>query len=239
MVWSELTQKIKKFGGVFALSPAVAGLVIVGSLTGIYQTLEWSLSDHWFRIKASESRDSRIVIVEVGESDIGELGQWPMSDGTMAKLLTKIKQQQPRVIGLDFYRDLNQGELEGQQQLEQIFRTTPNIIGVKKAISDQVKPSPVLDELGQVAMADFILDADGKVRRALILAGFDNGEVEFNLGALTALIYLEQDNILLQDTDEATVKTLGQTKISALKSNSAGYVGADTAGFQTLINYRS
>ena len=238
MVWSELTQKLRKLGGVIAIPPSVAGLVILGSLTGIYQTLEWSVLDQWFRVRSSEARDSRIVVVEIKESDISELGQWPMSDSTMAELLTEIKQQQPRVIGLDLYRDLKYGKPEEQQQLEAIFRSTPNLIGVEKAIGDKVKPSSVLEELGQVAMADFVLDADGKARRALILAGFENGEVEFSLGAMTALIYLERDNILLQDTDEPTEKTLAETKISALKSNSAGYINADTNGFQTLIDYR-
>ena len=238
MVWSELTQKMDKLRGVLAIAPSITGLVVLVSLTGIYQSLEWSMLDRWFRTRISEPRDSRIVVVEVRESDISELGQWPMSDGTLAELLTEIKQQQPRVIGLDFYRDLQQGELKEQKQLEAIFRSTPHIIGVEKAIGDKVKPSPVLDELGQVGMADFILDADGKVRRSLILAGFEDGEVGFNLGALTALIYLEQDNILLEDSDEPTKKILAQTRISALKSNSGGYINADTDGFQTLINYR-
>jgi len=238
LVWSELTQKIRKLRGVIAIPPSVAGLVILGSLTGIYQTLEWSVLDQWFRVRSSEARDSRIVVVEIKESDISELGQWPMSDGTMAELLLEIKQQQPRVIGLDLYRDLKQGTLTEQKQLDRVFRTTPNIIGVEKAIGEEVKPSPILEELGQIAMADLVLDSDGKVRRALILAGFENGEVGFNLGALTAFIYLEQDNILLEDGIEPREKTLGQTKISALKSNFGGYINADTAGFQTLINYR-
>ena len=238
MVWSKLAQRIRELRGVLVIAPSVAGVVVAVSLTGIYQSLEWSVFDRWFRIRTSEARDSRIVVVEVGESDISELGQWPMSDDTLAELLSEIRQQQPRAIGLDFYRDLSQGEPEEQKRLETIFRTTPNIIGVEKAIGDKIKPSPVLDELGQVGMADFVLDADGKVRRGLILAGFENGEVGFNLGVLTALIYLEQDNILLKDSDRPTEKILARTKISALKSNSGAYINADAAGFQTLINYR-
>lgn len=219
-------------------APSISALVILGSLTGIYQTLEWSVLDQWFRTRASEEQDSRIVVIEVGESDISALGQWPISDGTMAKLLTRVKQQKPRVIGLDFYRNFKQGEVAGQKQLEEVFRTTPNIIGVEKAIDEQVKAPPILKEIGQVAMADFVLDADGKARRALMLAGLDNGEVGFSLGTLTALIYLEQDNILLKDGAEVREKILGQTTISALEKNSAGYINADTSGFQTLINYR-
>ncbi|MEO1671177.1 MAG: CHASE2 domain-containing protein [Cyanobacteria bacterium J06631_2] len=238
MAWSELRQKISKLGGVLTIAPSVAGLVIAGSLTGIYQTLEWSILDQWFRTRSSEAKESRVVVVEISESDISELGEWPMSDGVLAELLSKIKQQQPRVIGLDLYRDLRQGEPAEQKQLEDFFRTTPNIIGVEKAIKDQVKPSPILEEIGQVAMADFVLDADGKARRALMLIGYDNGDVGFSLGTLTALMYLEKDGVLLEDGAEATEKMLGETKLSALKSNSAAYINADSAGFQTLINYR-
>jgi adenylate cyclase len=238
LVRLELTQKIKKLRGVLAIAPSVTALVIAISLTGMYQILEWSVFDQWFRLRTKEARDSRVVLVEVGESDIQSLGKWPMSDDTMAELLTQIKQQQPRVIGLDFYRDLPQGTPAEHRQLEQIFRSTPNLIGVEKVINDQVKASPILKALGQVAMADFVLDSDGKVRRALNLAGFDNGEVSFGLGTLTALIYLEQEQIFLTDGEKATEKTLGQTKISALTSNAAGYINVDTAGFQTLINYR-
>lgn len=238
MAWSKLTQKIKGLGGVLAIAPSVAGFVIAGSLTGIYQTLEWSVFDQWFRMRPGEDRESRVVVVEVGESDISELGQWPMSDGTIADLLTKIKQQQPRVIGLDFYRDLPHGSLAEQKRLENVFRTTPNIIGVEKAIGEKVKPPSVLEELGQIAMADFVLDSDGKARRALMLAGFDDGGIGFSLGTLTALMYLEQDGILLEDGDNAAEKIIGNAKLPALNSNSAGYINADTAGFQTLINYR-
>ena len=220
------------------IAPSVAGFVIAGSLTGIYQTLEWSVFDQWFRMRPLEEKESRVVVVEVRESDISELGEWPISDGTMADLITEIKQQQPRVIGLDFYRDLQYGSEEEKQRLEDVFRTTPNIIGVEKAIDETVRPPSILEELGQVAMADFVLDSDGKARRALMFAGFENGEINFSLGTLTALIYLEQDGILLRDGEQATEKILGDTKLSALKSNSAGYINVDAAGFQTLINYR-
>lgn len=238
MVWSQITHRVKGLGGVLAIAPTIASFVIAGSLTGIYQALEWSILDRWFQIRSQEGRDSRIVVVEISESDIGELGEWPMSDATLARLLTKIRQEQPRVIGLDIYRDIKQGEAAGSKKLEQVFRTTPNIIGVEKAIGEQVKPPAVLEEQGQVAMADLVLDLDGKVRRSLVIAGFDNGDISFGLGTLTALMYLERDGILLSDGANSREKLLGSAKITALDSNSAGYINADTAGFQTIINYR-
>ena len=238
VVQSGVSKNIRQLGGVLTIAPAVAGLIILGSLTGLYQTLEWSVLDRWFQLRPSENKDSRMVVVEIDEPDISHLNEWPMSDSVMADLLLKIKQQKPRVIGLDIYRDLKQGDVSGQQKLERVFRTTPNIIGIEKAIGQAVRPSPVLDELDQVAMADLVLDLDGKVRRALVSAELDNGEISLGLGTLTALMYLERDEILLEDSPKSEDKILGKATISALKSNSAAYANAATEGYQTLLNYR-
>ena len=237
LVWSELTNKIKQLSGIFLIVPSVASLIIAGSLTGIFQTLEWSVLDQWFRLRPRENKESRIVVVEIHEADIRELDESPISDGVMADLLTKIKQQQPRVIGLDINRD-PKGKKSGQRKLEQVFRTTPNIIEVEKAIGDQVKPSPILKEIDQTSIPDLIVDADGKVRRALISKESAHGKVAFSLGALTALMYLEQEQITLEESPDSDEKILGQANIPAWQSNSAAYTNAPTEGYQTLLNYR-
>lgn len=220
------------------IAPCVAGLVIAGSFTGIYQALEWSTLDRWFRLRSSETKESRLVVINVGESDISELGEWPITDGTLAKLLTKIKQQQPRAVGLDIYRDLKQGDRAGQQQLEQVFKSTPNLIGVEKVVGETVKPPPILKQQRQVAMADLLLDADGKVRRSLISTRFDDGELILGLGVKLALMYLEQEQITLQSGDRQGTLKLGKATFTALRDNEGGYINLDTGGYQTLLNFR-
>jgi len=239
LVWSTLIQKINQFKGVLTIAPGIAGLVIVVSLTGVYQTLEWSVLDKWFQLRPSEVKDSRIVIVEIGESDITTLGEWPMSDDILAKLLTQIEQQKPRVIGLDLYRDLKHGDSVGQAKLEKIFRNQSNLIGVTKAIGETVRPPAILDERGQVAMADLVWDSDGKIRRALVSAEFDNGEITLGLGTMIGLMYLEQDNILLENHPKNPPdKILGLARILPFKSNTGAYINADADGYQILLNYR-
>ena len=239
MVWSTLIQKIKQFKGVLAIAPGVAGLVIAGSLTGAYQVLEWSVLDRWFQVRPAEAKDSRIVVVEISESDITTLGEWPVPDGILAKLLTQIERQKPRVVGLDLYRDLKHGDPAGQAKLEKIFRSQLNLIGVTKAIGETVRPPAILDEQGQVAMADLVSDSDGKIRRALVSAGFDNGEIVFGLGTMAGLMYLEQDNIVLKNSPEdPTGNVLGKAHIVPFKSNTGAYINADADGYQILLDYR-
>ncbi|BAZ45687.1 diguanylate cyclase with Chase2 sensor [Chondrocystis sp. NIES-4102] len=238
MIWFKLSQRIKKSGEVLTIASSVAGLVIALSFTGIYQTLECSILDQWFRLRPNEAKEDRIVVVEISESDISQLEEWPLLDSTLAKLLTQIIKQQPRVIGLDLYRDLKQGEKIGQQQLEAIWQSTPNIIGVEKAIGKRVKPPATLKAKGQVGMADLVLDQDGRVRRALISATLDNGEIALGLATKLALMYLEQDNITLTAIPDSNDRILGKTRISPLDSHEGGYVNIDANGYQTLLNYR-
>jgi adenylate cyclase len=238
LIWLKLSQKVKQSGEVVAIASSVVGLVIALSFTGVYQTLELSTLDQWFRLRPAETKDNRIVVVEIGESDLSNLGEWPMSDGTLAKLLTQIKLQQPRVIGLDLYRDLKQGGKLGQQQLEAVLQSTPNLIGVTKAIGEVVKSPPILQAKDRIGMADLVVDRDGKVRRALIAATFDNGETVLGLGTKLALMYLEQDNILLEAVPNSTDRILGKAKISSLHSYEGGYINVDANGYQTLLNYR-
>src|SRR3712207_8468648 len=39
-------------------------------------------------------------------SDLKKIGKWPIPDAVLAKLIEKLKAQQPRAIGLDLYRDI-------------------------------------------------------------------------------------------------------------------------------------
>ncbi|WP_211293340.1 CHASE2 domain-containing protein, partial [Brunnivagina elsteri] len=98
------------------------------------------------------------------------MGRWPISDATLVTLLNKIKQKQPRVIGLDLYRNLPVEP--GHQELLKIYGSTPNLIGIHKALknlsSPVVEPPAILSDRNQIAACDLVLDADGKVRRYLL-----------------------------------------------------------------------
>ncbi|VEP14213.1 Diguanylate cyclase with Chase2 sensor (fragment) [Hyella patelloides LEGE 07179] len=238
MFWSGIKEKAWQFKGLLIIASSIAGLVIAGSFTSAYQALEWSTLDLWFRLRPQEDRDSRIVVVDISESDIRELGEWPISDRTLANLLNNIAQQQPRVIGLDLYRDLPQGDIVGQQKLSEFFRTTPNIIGVAKVVGDSVFAPPILEESGQTAMADLVIDQDAKVRRGLISIKTAEDGVILGLAAKLALIYLAQEDITLQAVENSKDRILGQAAFSPLGKNEGAYRGADVGGFQILLNFR-
>ena len=236
-MWQKIKRKFKQWQSHLLIIPCVSGLIIVGSNAGIFRILEWASLDQFFRWRAPESIEERIVIVTIDEPDIAYVKQWPMSDRVMAQLIRNIKAQDPSAIAIDIYRDLPVEP--GHQELVAEFQNTPNLIGIQKVAGNAIAPSPTLDQLGQVGANDLILDTDGKARRGIVLLGKPDGGVIQGLGVKMALIYLEQRGIELEAIDaEQKIYGLGQAKFVPLSGNDGEYNDDEMGGYQILLNYR-
>jgi PAS domain S-box-containing protein len=232
----KLKRQIGKWRGVLITATSVAGLVIAGNSAGFFQLLEWNAHDQFFRLRPRELIDPRLVIVTIDESDIKKLGQWPISDAVLAKLIEKLKAQQPLAIGLDLYRDLPVEP--GHQKLVEVFKSTPNLIGVEKVVGETVAPPPTLNQ-DQVGISDLVLDADGKVRRGLLTIKPKRGQTRESLGVKLALRYLESKGISLKVINASKKHyQLGQAVFRPFTGNEGGYVGANSGGYQIFLNYR-
>ncbi|MBF2063507.1 MAG: CHASE2 domain-containing protein [Calothrix sp. C42_A2020_038] len=221
----------KRWVGLITL--IVASAVIILRLAGFFQGMEWAMLDRFFQARPSAKIDPRIVIVAIDELHIQKTGQYPMSDMVLAQALQTLKSYNPKAIGLDLYRDLPVEP--GSEELTQLYKTTPNLIGVEKGVGSPIAPPPVLAELQQVGLADQVLDGDGKVRRAL-LSIRRNGKLSLNLGLRLALSYLETQGITPKYLPNNRIQ-IGKALIVPFESNFGGYVGADAGGYQILLNY--
>jgi len=241
-MWTTLRKQLWQWRGVFIAAPSVAGIVIGLRWAGWLQALELAALDQFFRWRPAEAIDSRIVIVEINEQDIQKLGNWPPSDQILAQLLKILKQQQPRAIGLDLYRDLPVEP--GHQELVEVFQSTPNLIGIRKVAGDAdgtaVNSPPILNELGQIGANDLVLDSDGKVRRSLLSLGTPSGDIIPSFSTMLALTYLEAEGITLEQVDEAgTQYRLGQAIFNRFNKHDGSYVRTDAGGFQIISNFRN
>ncbi|MGH1394592.1 MAG: CHASE2 domain-containing protein [Trichormus sp.] len=222
---------------IFITAPAVALCVMTGGMTGLFQLLEWNAMEQFFALRSAEPPDKRILIVAIDEQDITQIGKWPIPDAILAKLIIKLKAHKPAAIGLDIYRDLPVEP--GHQKWMEVIKSTPNLIGVKKLAGDQVAPSPILSKLDQIALADMLLDTDGKVRRGLLSAGDSEGKIFLGLAPRLSLMYLETRGISLQALDEkSTSLRLGKAVFAPLMGEEFIYRGADVGGYQIILNYR-
>jgi adenylate cyclase len=238
-MWAKLKKQLWQWRGIVFTVPSTATILIGLRCLGLLQPLEFAVFDQFFVLRPTEPVDERIVIVEVNEKDVQKLN-WPISDAKLAKLLSIIKEHQPKVIGLDIYRDLPVEP--GHSDLVKIFESTPNLIGIKKVVSETsgfgVNPPPTLADVGQVAANDFIVDPDGRVRRSLLSLKDNKGELVLSLGADLALTYLEELGITLEMLDPNTQKMkLGKVTFNPFQANDGGYVGAMTGGYQIFSNF--
>ncbi|BAB77008.1 CHASE2 domain-containing protein [Anabaena sp. FACHB-709] len=247
-MWRKFQAFIQRTRSVLIITPSVALTIIVGQSLGIFNLLEWKLRDEWVRLRSCEANTllecshntmaDEIIVITIDEQDIQSVGKWPIPDWSLAELLEKIRAQQPRAIGLDLYRDLPEGK--GYEKLAEVFRTTPNLIGVEKITGERVNPPPELKKNDQVGLADLVLDGDRHVRRALLTAvdTKEEGKIKAGLATLVALKYLKAEKISLESVDAKQQKfRLGKQIHLPLQNSSAGYTDADLGGYQILLNW--
>lgn len=213
-----------------ALSVALS--IVLLRLLGVLQGLEWDALDQFFRWRSPEPVDPRIAIVAIDEQDITQVG-YPLSDQVLAQTITAIREQHPRAIGLDIYRDLP--VQPGHPDLVKLFQSSPNLFGIEKVVGQTVAPPPLLKQMNQVGFADQVEDSDGKVRRALLAVSVD-GQLSQALAVKLALHYLAAEGIKLQP--EGDRLQLGHAVFERFQPNDGGYVSAQAGGYQILLNFR-
>ncbi len=242
-MWSNLKKRFWKWRIVFVFVPATVSVVLGLRFAGFLQPLELATYDLFFQWKPAEKPNDYITIVEVNEADTEKYNS-PISDATLAKLINLIKQQQPRAIGLDLYRDLpvpiESGS--GHQELINVFESTPNLIGIQTVVGyrHSVAPPPALEKLGQIAANDLTPDSDGKVRRALLTLKNNHSKTIPSLSVALATQYLKKENIKWEIIDTKSKKyKLGKATFLPFEANDGGYVRADSGGYQILSNFRT
>ncbi|HEY9623858.1 MAG TPA: CHASE2 domain-containing protein [Crinalium sp.] len=232
------------------LTAALLGLRYVGA----FQGMELAAYDHLVRTQPDEGEDPRFLIVGIAESDIQRLQEWPISDHTLARLLTQLEQQQPHVIGLDVMRDIPIGQ--GRAELLDVLRRSDRIVAVCKASEADdpgIAPPPSIAE-DAVGFADLAVDSGGTLRRNLLLLSPPASSTTFpnqpshlcsnpkntlpSLSLQLALHYVQKEGLVVQFTPSGELQ-IGATRFPRFHSHLGGYQSADDSGYQVLLHYRS
>jgi len=218
---------------------AVFLLVLALNSAGLLQKMELAVFDGYFKLRPTPAPAApRVALVTVTDDDIERLGQWPLSDETLADLLEAIRAQSPRAIGVDIYRDLPVPP--GSERLERLFANADELFVVFKfgdENSPAVAPPPSLVGSPRIGFADMMLDPGGIVRRGLLFLD-DGSNFAMSLALQLALRYLQPMGIGLQpDAQNPDHLRLGSATLPPLESNDGGYVGADARGYQYLLDY--
>ncbi|MGF1673342.1 MAG: CHASE2 domain-containing protein, partial [Rivularia sp. (in: cyanobacteria)] len=232
-----LQKKLFKRHRELITASSVVFCILVLRWLGLLQSSEWTALDQFFQLRPIERYQERITIVAIDEASLQELGSWPVSDDKVAELLQKIKAYQPRAIGLDIYRDLPVSS--GSENLEKIFKSTPNLVGIELLSdnqNDRVRPPSILSQKNQVGFNNVVVDSDGKVRRGLLYLHIDNNAYE-SFALKLARLYLKSEGITPKRAKNSNYLQLGKATFTRFQHNDGGYVKADDGGYQFLSNF--
>jgi len=208
--------------------------------SGSLESLELTAYDWFVRMRPNDyGPDQRIVFIAITEKDILNQGEWPLTDESLTNILKILLRYRPRAIGVDIYRDIP--EPPGNDELNEVLTSNKNIIMIMKLDAEGVvgiPPPPALKNSDRTGFVDMIVDPGGIVRRGLLF--LDDGiNVYYSFALRLALHYLQEEGIHPQpdDSNPGYIR-LGETTIRPFESNDGGYVGADSQGYQFLLDYR-
>lgn len=213
--------------------------------------MELGLYDQFRRLQPLASADDApITLISVDEDDIRRFGH-PLCDDLIAQAIETLLKAEPRVTGVDVYRDVPISQCGGTNansfprrtdiDLSEVVNRTDRVVMVMKfpdATGDWIDPPSFLKNFEQIGFSDVPVDRGGIVRRVLLFAS--DGDRQFSsFSALLAFRYLRDDGIVpLPDSEKADLLRLGRATLPPFLANDGGYVRADERGYQMLLSYR-
>ncbi|WP_172657358.1 CHASE2 domain-containing protein [Myxosarcina sp. GI1] len=221
---------------------------------GLLQPLELKAYDLLFFLRSAEPKDERIVIVAWDEEDLQMAEEGTMSDNTLSVVLEKINQQQPRIIGLDLFRDVpvpsrqltDEENEKAYNNLQNSFRSTPNLVGIETVIPPIINPSKILKDRERTAAADLLRDSDGTIRRAYIHPLEDeagNPASIPSLGVVLGFQYLADEGFEADKTRSNALKIFNsktgvEITLEPLKKLDGSYIEKES-GTLIPVNWRT
>lgn len=244
VLWSNLKKNLWDWRVVLVTTPSVTFLILVLRFLGLLQGSEWLAYDQFMRLRPELPQDDRIAIVGIDEGDYRLLQQAQIADGVLAEAITKIRDQNPRAIGLDFYRNLPMEP--GHDQLVEVFQNTPNLVGIRKVVGEVDRETVGSSQyIGQVGSNDILIDGDNRVRRGLIALKDEQEGWIASFSILLADLYLSAEDkgaefVPLDDQtplEEGWHLKFGDKVLPEFQPTDGGYVRPDAGGKQILISY--
>ncbi len=230
-------------------------VILLFRYLGLLQFPELAAYDLLFFLRPPEPKDERIVIVAWDEEQIQMTGEETMPDRTLSDLLAKIRAQQPRYIGLDLFRDVrvtspflsDEENKKAYNELEAIFSSTPNLIGIEKVLPPIVKSSQLLKKQDKITAADLVSDSDsGRIRRGYLYPLEDKKGNPFGIPSLALNLgyrYLELEGFEAEKVEQNALRifnpqTGAEITLEPLQPLDGSYV-RDEEGLKILINWRT
>ncbi|RUT09681.1 hypothetical protein DSM106972_001760 [Dulcicalothrix desertica PCC 7102] len=228
------------FWQVALTSVAVTSIITFVRALGFLQAWELQAYDQLMRWRPYEGVDKRLLIVTITDEDVQsqpviERGAASISERSLAQLLSKLEQSQPRAIGLDIYRETGVGE-KYPTLAQKIKRN--NFFAICLYGKPGIKPPSYVPKRGQ-GFNNVERDPDGILRRQILAVDSASPcQSKYSFSWKLATHYLASSGIKQEFTPDNYLK-LGEVTFKPLEENTSGYRKINASGHQILLNYRA
>ncbi len=230
---------------VLTASLAITTAIVGARSFGLLENWELRAFDSMMRSRPDEGKDNRILIVKITEPDVqaqnaDERGAASISDGALAKLIDKLEKYNPRIIGLNIYRD--NPVKPKYANLAKWMKTSSKFIGVCQVSEGDENPGvPSPPESPQnLGFTDVVEDSDGILRRHLLaMTPAQPCNTDKSFSFQLAERYLAQENREFKLNPEENPKSGNNFALPYLEDNSGSYSNIDSLGYQIMLNWRS
>ncbi len=211
---------------------------------GTFEGLELAVHDRALGDRiGSVTALSRVVLVEIGESDFERFG-YPIPDETLARALHALDEAGASGIGIDLYRDRPAGtdssSIAAWTELATVVLERPQVV-VSELLAAPDQRSVAAPEFAastQIGFNNLLLDPGRVVRRAYLFAWDDDGEAHPSLSLQLALRQLGAARIGIGPSPEdPDWIAIGETTVPPLEPGFGAYAALDAGGYQTPLDY--
>lgn len=246
--WRTMPKPASRHSTQMRLPMLLTSLLMTVGVMGVrylggFQALELQAFDQLLRLRPAEPPDSRLLLITITDQDVQQQNAQErrgasLSDRALAQLLEKLRPHQPRVVGLDLYRDF---PIDPASGLETQLQETPQFVAVcEVGEGGGTKPLEGIPS-EQISFSDLPVDPDGVVRRQIL--GMAAAPTSFCITDTAFSFRLAQRYLAeqgIQTTRDATgTVQIGETRFPQLRSDSGGYHQLDALGYQVMLNYRA
>ncbi|MBD2772672.1 CHASE2 domain-containing serine/threonine-protein kinase [Iningainema tapete] len=221
------------------IASVITSVLLVGvQRLGVLEPIELKAFDSMMQNRPQLEPDPRLLIVGFSENDIQKLKQSSPNGDVLDTVLSKLERYQPKVIGVDFFRDIPVEP--GHQKLLNRIQQSSNIVPICRVGGDKIPavPAPASIKSEYAGFVDIPEDPDGVIRRNLLVVSPDpksSCATPASFGFQLAIQYLK----IQPEFPADDILQLGKTTFKRLETDSGGYQNIDANGFQILLNYRS
>ncbi len=255
--WRRVVLRLAGLPLIMMCSVLATGSITGLRFAGILQNLELQALDTILHLRPSEPLDERLLLITVDEEDLlfqsnaGMVRQGSLADEALFQVLETITPHQPRVIGLDIYRETTVGSLSNGAQTDDLtsdlasqayLQGYSNLVVVCSVGGGTSEYSaiapPATVPLERVGFSDIPLDGDGRVRRHIVgMDGAEHCDTSQSLSYQLAARYLAASG-LEPSMNEQQVLSFGDRPFPPLKNHTGGYHRGNLGGYELLLNYR-